>query len=146
MENQILNLFSPTILIAIGIGLIVLEVFTFSFVLFWFGLASILVGIISFTSIFTDGLWQLSSIAIIAMALLFLLRLKAMEKFLKSKEKENNDNFFNEKGIGIIKDGKVYYKATYWNIDLVNKDTFVEDEKVTVLGAAKGIATIEKML
>ncbi|CAI6148748.1 MAG: hypothetical protein SPLUMA1_SPLUMAMAG1_00718 [uncultured Sulfurimonas sp.] len=145
MENQILNLISPIILIAIGIGLIALEAMIFSFVLFWFGIAAIIVGGLSFFPIYSDGLWQLASIAIIAMVLLLSLRVKATEIFLKSKDKKNNDNFLNEKGVGVIKDGKVYYKATYWNIDLNHTETFEEGEKVTVLGTAKGIADISKL-
>ncbi|MDQ7068296.1 MAG: nodulation efficiency protein D [Sulfurimonas sp.] len=146
MENQILSLISPTILVAIGIGLIALEMISFSFILFWFGLASIIVGGLSLFPIYSDGLWQLASIAIIAMGLLFVLRAKFTKIFLKSKDKEHNDNFLNEKGIGIIKNGKVYYKATYWDIDLENNEVFVDEEKVTVLGTGKGIAHIQKLI
>lgn len=140
-----LSLISPAILIAIGLGLIALEALSFSFILFWFGLSFMIVGILSYFSLFPDGLWQLSSIAIVAIALLFALRTKAIKIFMKSKEKENNDNFLNEKGIGIIKNAKVYYKATYWDIDLAHEDTFEEDEKVVVTGTKHGIADISKV-
>lgn len=140
-----LSLISPMILIAIGLGLIALEALTFSFILFWFGLSFMIIGIFSYFPLFPDGLWQLSSIAIVAIALLLTLRTKAIKIFMKAKEKENNDNFLNEKGIGIIKDGKVHYKATYWDIDLAHKDTFEEDEKVLVSGTKHGIADISKI-
>ena len=66
-----------------------------------------------------------------------------MEKFLKSKDQEINDTFLNEKGEGVIKNGKVEYKATYWDID--SKDTdFKEGEKVIVLSALRNKAKIEK--
>jgi len=145
VENQILSLISPIILLAIGLGLIALEILTFSFVFFWFGLAFLIIGALSYFAIFPDGLWQLSGVSVIAIVLLLSLRTTALKIFLKSKEKENNDNFLNEKGIGVVKGGKVYYKATYWNIDLANNDTFSDGEKVTVLSTAKGVAYIEKI-
>jgi len=145
MENQVLSLISPTILIAIGLGLIAIEMLIFSFVFFWFGLAFIIVGVLTYFSVFSDGLWQLSSTSVISIVLLLILRTKLIKLFLKTKEKENNDNFLNERGIGIVKNGKVYYKATYWDINLSNKELFEENEKVIVLNASKSIATIEKM-
>ena len=39
-----------------------------------------------------------------------------MDKFFKSQT-EVSDNFFDEKGIGEIKNSKVFYKGTYWEID-----------------------------
>jgi len=145
MENQVLSLISPTILIAIGLGLIAIEALIFSFVFFWFGLAFIIVGVLTYFSVFADGLWQLSSASVIAIALLLLLRTKSIKLFLETKGKENNDNFLNEKGIGVIKNAKVYYKATYWGINLSNKEVYKEGERVSVLSVAKGIANIEKI-
>lgn len=143
VESLTLNLLSPLTLLAIGITLIALEAITFSFVLFWFGISFLLVAIFSLFDIYTNGLWQLSSVALIAIVLLLLLRTKIMKLFLKSKE-EHNDNFLNEAGEGFIKDSKVYYKATYWSIGYEGEETFNEGEKVNVLSTARGIANIEK--
>jgi len=140
-----IDLISPLMLIAIGIGLIALEALLFSFVLFWFGVATIIVGVLSYLHIFGDGLWQLSSIAILSMILLFFLRSKVLQLFLKSKDGEHDDNFFNEEGVGVIRNGSLYYKATYWNIDPMNKEKFEDGEQVHVLSINKGIATIEKL-
>ena len=53
--------------------------------------------------------------------------------------------FFDEKGIGEIKNSKVFYKATYWDIDSkIDEKEFVEGEKVVVLKTHKNQATIEK--
>lgn len=145
MESQALSLISPIILIAIGIGLIALEAITFLFVLFWFGVASILVGVLSYIIKFPDGFWQLSVIAIIAMVLLLTLRNKALKVFLKPKSKENNDNFLNEKGVGVIQGDRVYYKATTWNIDSDNGVSFKDKEKVMICRIEKGIAYIKKI-
>ncbi|MBT5934655.1 nodulation efficiency protein D [Sulfurimonas sp.] len=146
MESLTLSLISPTILIAIGIGLIAMEALVFTFVFFWFGLAFLTVGVLSYFPLFTDGLWQLSTIAILAILSLILLRAKATDLFLNSQAEKNNDNFLNEKGIGVIKNGKVYYKATYWNIDPTNKESFNEGESVNVLSALKGVVAIEKII
>ncbi|MCJ8327639.1 MAG: nodulation efficiency protein D [Campylobacterales bacterium] len=140
---EVISIISPTILIAIGLFLIAIEAMSFSFISFWFGLASILIGIATNFIDFNDGLWQIASICILALVLLFSLRTKLMEKFLKSKDQEINDTFLNEKGEGVIKNGKVEYKATYWDID--SKDTdFKEGEKVVVLSALRNKAKIEK--
>lgn len=140
---EVISIISPTILIAIGLFLIAIEAMSFSFISFWFGLASILIGIATNFIDFNDGLWQIASICILALVLLLSLRTKLMEKFLKSKDQEINDTFLNEKGEGVIKNGKVEYKATYWDID--SKDTdFKEGEKVIVLSALRNKAKIEK--
>lgn len=76
--------------------------------------------------------------------MLFLLRTKSLELFLKSKEK-NHDNFLNEKGVGVIEHAKVNYKATYWEIANEENDTFEENEKVIVTKTEKGVAFIQKM-
>ena len=138
---EVLSIISPTILIVIELFLIVIEVMSFSFISFWFGFSSILIGIATNFIDFNDGLWQIASICILALVLLFSLRTKLMEKFLKSKDQEINDTFLNEKGEGIIKNRKVEYKSTYWDID--SKDTdFKEGEKVIVLSALKNKAKI----
>ena len=113
-QMEVLSIISPTILIVIELFLIVIEVMSFSFISFWFGFSSILIGIATNFIDFNDGLWQIASICILALVLLFSLRTKLMEKFLKSKDQEINDTFLNEKGEGVIKNGKVEYKATYW--------------------------------
>lgn len=142
METATLSVISPIILIAIGIVLIAIEAITFSFVLFWFGLASIIIGIFSYFFQFSDGLWQLTAIAIVSLLMLFLLRVKVLKKFDKPKDGAVKDNFFNTKGEGVVKDGKVYYKATYWNCDTI--DDFSDGEKVEVVEIKKGKAVIRK--
>lgn len=144
MESQILSLISPIILIAIGIFLIAMESVFFSFILFWFGLASILIGLTSNIIGFDDGLWQIAAICTLAMILLFSLRTKAMKIFMKAKDDEIDNTFLNESGEGIIEQGKVKYKATYWDIDSSEKD-FVDGEKVKVISALKNKAKIERI-
>ena len=54
-------------------------------------------------------------------------------------------NFFDKKGIGEIRNSKVLYKATYWDIDsTLDEKEFIEGEKVVVLKTHKNSATIQK--
>ena len=145
MPTQIiLDVLDPYILLAIGVALIAFEAVIASFVLIWFGLGFILTALISYVYIFSDGLWQIAIASIFSLILLLLFRKKALESFLKSK-KDISDNFFDEKGMGEIKNSKVLYKATYWDIDSsIDEKEFVEGEKVVVLKTFKNKATIEK--
>ena len=70
-QMEVISIISPTILIAIGLFLIAIEAMSFSFISFWFGLASILIGIATNFIDFNDGLWQIASIYILALVLLF---------------------------------------------------------------------------
>lgn len=142
VETLILNPIAPAILIGAGIALIALESVIVSFVVIWFGIASLIVGCLSYVVLFTDGFWQLSIISIIAILLLFLLRTKAMSYLLKAKDEDYNDNTYNEKGIGVIKEGKVYYKATYWDVDPRLVEKLEENQKVEVLSVKGSTATI----
>lgn len=145
MPTQIiLSVIDPYILLAIGVALIAFEALIASFVLIWFGFGFILTALISYVYIFSDGLWQIAIASIFSLILLLLFRKKALESFLKSK-KDISDNFLDEKGIGEIKNSKVFYKATYWDIDSkFDEKEFVEGEKVIVLKTYKNHATIEK--
>ena len=144
MELITLDVISPSVLVAIGILLIASEVFIFSFTLFWFGIASIIVAILSNYVVFTDGMWQIANISILALVLLFILRSKTLKIFLKSKDKEVNDTFLNDAGYGKIKNNKVYFKATYWNIE-PNQEQFKENDDVKVISTSHGYAKIEKL-
>ena len=144
LTQIILDVLDPYILLAIGVALIAFEAIIASFVLIWFGLGFILTALISYVYIFSDGLWQIAIASIFSLILLLLFRKKALESFLKSK-KDISDNFLDEKGIGEIKNSKVLYKATYWDIDSeLDEKEFVEGEKVVVLKTFKNQATIEK--
>ena len=142
--QTILDVIDPFILLAIGIALIAFEAVIASFILIWFGVGFVVVAIISSLYIFSDGIWQIAAASIISLLLLFLLRKKVLEKFLNSR-KNISDDFLNEKGIGEIRNSKVFYKATYWDIDSnIDEKEFVEGEKVVVLKTHKNTAIIEK--
>ena len=76
--------------------------------------------------------------------MILFLRKKVVDTFSKSKI-EVSDDFLNEKGIGEIKNSKVFYKGTYWEIDSnLDEKEFFEGEKVLVLKTSKNMASIEK--
>lgn len=147
MEIQtimLLDLINPYILLGIGVVLIGLEAVIASFVLIWFGLGFIITALISMVYGFSDGVWQLATVAIISLLFIILLRKKALEKFLDSQE-DITDNFLSEGGIGEIKNGKVFFKGTYWEIDSSLDDSqFTDGEKVNVIETYKNFAKIQK--
>ncbi|OHD98009.1 MAG: hypothetical protein A3E21_03215 [Sulfurimonas sp. RIFCSPHIGHO2_12_FULL_36_9] len=146
MDIQILEPITPMVLIGVGIALIAAESLIFSFFVFWFGIGFILVGILSIFVEFYDGAWQLASVSVIAMILLITLRAKIVDKFLDVEENQITvQDFLNESGFGVIKENKVYYKATYWNIER-DEDVIYEDgEEVYVIRTHKGFAKIKRV-
>ena len=139
-----LSVIDPYILLGIGVVLIAFEAVVTSFILIWFGIGFMLTAFISYIYPFDDGIWQLAIASFISILLLLLLRKRTFKKFLSSNE-EITDNFLNEKGIGEIKNEKVFYKGTYWEIDgETDESIFKEGEKVLVIKTFKNFATIEK--
>lgn len=114
-----------------------------SFVVIWFGVAALAVAMLSYLIPFGSAVSQLTVIALIALTLLFTLRSKAIKRFLKESEPVKDD-FFDVQGKGIISSGKVYFKATLWEIE-PSLEKFEEDEIVNVLGTHNGVAKIEKL-
>jgi membrane protein implicated in regulation of membrane protease activity len=112
----------PIILLAVGFLLIALEVFIASFYVIWFGIASIVLGALSFIIQFPNGLWQLGLISILSIALLLLLKNKTIEKFLGSNNNKEDENFLNRPGTGEYINGMVFYKGTYWKIGNLDID------------------------
>lgn len=144
MQTLILDVIDPFILLGIGVILIAVEVFMASFILIWFAIGFILTAVISWRYEFSDGIWQLATVAVISLLLLIILRKKMLEKVLKS-DVEITDNYLKESGIGEIKNSKVFYKGTYWEIDSsLDEKEFKEGDKVKVLKTDKNFATIEK--
>jgi len=145
MEVQtLINTIDIYVLLSIGVTLIAFEVFITSFVLFWFGLGFILCAPISYYYQFSDGIWQILISSAIALLLLVLFRKKAIEKFLQPKE-NISDDFLNEKGTGEIRNSKVFYKGTYWEIDSENsEEVFENGDKVQIIEIHKNYAKIKK--
>lgn len=139
-----LSAVDPYNLLAIGVALVALEALIASFILIWFGISFIIVAVISYFVVFSGAVWQLATVSLISIILILVLRKKVVEIFLKSKV-EVSDDYLNEKGIGEIKNSKVFYKGTYWDIDSqLDEKEFIEGEKVEVLKTSNNMATIQK--
>lgn len=143
-QTMLLEVINPYILLGIGVVLIGLEAIIASFILIWFGLGFIITALLSMFIEFSDGIWQLGVVAVISLVFIVLLRKKFLEKFLASQE-DISDNFLEEGGYGEIKNQKVFFKGTYWEIDgSQDESEFKEGEKVIVKKTFKNFATIEK--
>ena len=82
-----MEVISPSYLLAIGILLIGLEAVIFSFVIFFLGLALIIVSVISSFYTFDNAIIQLALASIIALFSAFFLRNYILEKISKPSEK-----------------------------------------------------------
>ncbi len=139
-----LSAVDPYILLAIGVALIALEALIASFILIWFGISFIIVAVISYFVLFSGAVWQLATVSLLSIFLILFLRKKVVE-IVSTPKIDVSDDFLNEKGIGEIKNSKVFYKGTYWDIDSeIDEKEFLEGEKVEVLKTFKNKATIEK--
>ena len=134
--------FDPVYLIAFGIALFALEAVITSFVVIWFAVASLIVGLASFAFDMSLSV-QIGAISIIGMALLLWLRTSMYAKFMAAKGEEAKDIFLDEVGTGVISNGMVHYKSVYWSFE--SDDAFEEGEKVKVISASSGKAVIEKL-
>lgn len=143
MEILTIQAIDAFVLISIGVILIALESFLLSFVIAWFGIGFILVGLLSFYYTFENGYNQLAVVSIISLVLLFILKKRVKEYFLKSKEKAPTDNFLNESGYAVIRNNLVYFKGTYFEIENYGLD-IKEGDKVFVVSTNKNFATIKK--
>jgi len=143
MQTIILVPFAPWVLLGIGIFLIALEIVLTSFIVIWFGLGFIVTAFLAYFVNFTEGLWQLSYVASIAIVMMISFRTKMMIKLLDSKDKINED-FLGGSGIGIIVEDKVKFKSIYWDIEQIEDFELVGGEKVFVVSTHNKIAKIKK--
>jgi len=146
VETVILSPFSVLILLGIGIAVLAVEAMLISFYLIWFGLAFIVVAGIHYLFPFGDGLWQLATVSVVGVVLLALLKAKATEKFLASKQEAPKENFLDDSsGEGVIQEGKLYFRGSYWNIKHPKDLSFTNGEKVAVINTKEGVAEIAKV-
>ena len=114
------------LLFAIGLILIAFEVFIYSFVVIWFGLGFFIVGFFSLFFSFNELNYQLITICIISILLLFLFRNSLKKRFFRAS-KNIPDNFLNSSGVGEFKQGKIFYKKI--NVDgKMNTSILIYDE------------------
>ncbi len=111
-----MNTITPEILLGIGIALITLEIFMFSFYLMWLGFGFLFIGIISYFYHFNSGLIQIALSSVLGVALLIIFKDK-FKKYIFKNTPKSKDEFLDEAGEGVVKEGKVFYKGTFWEVE-----------------------------
>ncbi|MBT0879478.1 hypothetical protein AVBRAN12642_02130 [Campylobacter sp. RM12642] len=100
---------SSLYLLCIGIFLGILELLVGSFYIIFFAIGFIIVGAINLIKPLDLEL-QIILIAVISLVLLIIFKF-----FVKTKKVENyDDDFLNTQGEGVVKNGMIYYKGSFW--------------------------------
>lgn len=100
---------SSLYLLCIGIFLGILELLVGSFYIIFFAIGFIIVGAINLIKPLDLEL-QIILIAVISLVLLIIFKF-----FVKTKKVENyGDDFLNTQGEGVVKNGMIYYKGSFW--------------------------------
>lgn len=150
---------SALMLLGLGLGFIVAEIFFGSFFLLFIGLGlCITAGIEAFVgfgniiggSVESVYAWQAVSICAFAFLTLILLR-KPIKSWFKGSQ-VYEDSLQNGGGVGEIQQGMVYFKGTLWAYELDTESSSEMDldsmalrdgDKVEVLSIERGKATIK---
>lgn len=129
----------PYVMLAIGALLIVAELLSLSFFLFFFGLGFLIIGVANF---WLPGHWyhQILFVLFVSLVLLFFLKKPLRERFGRKKEKFSKDSS-DDGSIGIVRGGMIYYKGALWRYD---GDELEEGVKVKVRGTIKDTAILER--
>ena len=148
---------SALMLLGLGLGFIVAEIFFGSFFLFFIGLGlCITAGIEAFVgfgggSVESVYAWQAVSICAFAFLTLILLR-KPIKSWFKGSQ-VYEDSLQNGGGVGEIQQGMVYFKGTLWAYQLAPNEmdsksasmALRDGDKVEVLSIEKGVAIIKPL-
>lgn len=128
----IIELIPNWILIALGVALIGLEIFIGFFVLLWFGLGLVVVGILGFFVDFGYGEYQLIFASAIGIVLLFAFRKKVITP---KNAKVELLSTYQPGGTGTVSRHNnqwvIFYRGTHWVIANPHPD-LVADQKVEV--------------
>ena len=97
-------------------------------------------GISAICSLFIElsiTIWAVIS-ALLAVIFFFTIR-APLKRFFMSKK--SNDDFLDESGQGVVKEGMIYFKGTLWRADTSGLS---EEQSVKVKGIQNGKIIIEK--
>lgn len=131
---------SVWIVIAIGLLLMLGEIFTGTFFILFVGIAFILTGILellfNFQSIVNTNTeliaLQCILIGVLSFTLILFLRKYFTQKVFKFSE-VYSDDFLNESGIGIVRGDMIEYKGTLWSYKKNNKK-YKDGEQIIIKG------------
>jgi len=117
-------------LLAIGIVLIGLEAFVFSFFLFPLGLGFLIVSILNLYFFKFDNFYsQIATVFGVALVLILLARKKFIE-FLGRSSKSTEEHV-HLGGIGVVDGTQIKFEGTFWNTDS-ELGSFKDGDKVEV--------------
>ena len=119
---------SPFIMLGVGALLMAAELIAFSFYLLFFGLGFIVVGALNFGLNFA---WQYQILAALSISLISLFSFRGLLVRKFSKKSEIKEDFLDERGVGVAREGMIYYKGTMWHYD---GDKIAEGERVEIKG------------
>lgn len=136
---------SAIILLGLGVGFIVVEIFFGSFFLFFIGVGLCITAGIEYIvgfgnmmggSVENAYMWQALSICVFSFLSLVLLR-KPIKSWFKGSQ-VYKDSLQNGGGVGEIRQGMVYFKGTLWTYEEVSSNLdsntpLQEGDKVQVL-------------
>lgn len=140
----LLELIPNWILISLGLVLLAVEMFSALFILLWFGIGLITVGLLGFAVDFTYGEYQL----IIATAIGVFLLLGFRRRILPAQNDANNKTLSTYEAGGQGKLAKVddewlvFYNGTFWTVANPRED-LVEDQLVRIVEVKNNRVTIE---
>lgn len=133
------------LLIALGLFLCMAEVFVPGFIVIWFGIGALIIGVsnlLTFKS--ADMIDLLAASSAVGLALLFALR----NRILKAQEQNEvkiNNNFLEESGDGVYRDGVVEFKGTFLKAKAQESGAIFENnEVVCVVSVENNVALIDK--
>lgn len=118
MDLSSLLALSSGLLLIIGIALIAIEIFLYSFVIVWLGFGFVFVAVIHYFYPLSSLWLQLIIVSIIAVVLFLLLNKKLRQ--VVNKKNIVKDDFMEQGGQGTIKNNMLSYRGSY--LTVVNLD------------------------
>lgn len=116
----------------------IVELMFLDFTFFVFALGFAITALIAWL---VPALWWIHLIIALILSLVFLFTIKKpLVRFFSAKK--SKDNFLDETGFGVVKDGMIEFKGTLWKADV---SELKEGEQVKVFGLKDGEIIFEKL-
>ena len=128
------------IFIIIGVILAIVELLVMDFTFIFFSAGFFITGLLSF-GFHLDWDVQILLSFVLSFVLLIAFKRPLKSRFFKPEEK-HEDNFLDESGTGVIKNGMVYFKGTFWKSDEISE--LNEGDRVEILGVKNGQIVVKK--
>lgn len=122
---------------SLALAFFIIELAFLDFSCFIIALALGISGIFSLFIELSIAVWAVIS-AVLAVIFFFTIR-RPLRCFFTTKK--SNDNFLDDSGEGVVKEGMIYFKGTLWRADVSGLE---EGQSVNVKGIQNGEIIIEK--